>query len=84
MSKKKEIEKPYNIKKVEALPIIKKAREPAYDQLVEDILKMDKGFYEIMFENKHPKTIYQALKKRIKDKPIKLHIIKEKLYLERI
>jgi hypothetical protein len=75
--------KSYSIKKVEALPIIKKAREPAYDQLVEDILKMDKGFYEIMFENKHPKTIYQALKKRITDKPLKLHLIKNKLYLER-
>jgi hypothetical protein len=76
--------KPYNIKKVEALPIIKKAKEPAYDELVEDILKMDKGFYEVSFEGKNPKTVYQALKKRIKDKPLKLHIVKEKLYLERI
>jgi hypothetical protein len=83
-AKKREVEKPYSIRKVESLPIMKKAREPAYNELVEDVLKMEKGYYEVAFENKHPKTIYQALKKRIKDKPLKLHIVKEKLYIERI
>jgi hypothetical protein len=82
-AKKREVEKPYSIRKVESLPIMKKAREPAYDELVEDVLKMEKGYYEITFENKNPKTIYQALKKRITDKPLKLHLVKNKLYLER-
>jgi hypothetical protein len=75
--------KPYSIKKVETIPIIKKAREPIYDELVEEVLKMDRGFYEVSFENKNPKTVYQALKKRIRDKPLKLHLVKNKLYLER-
>jgi hypothetical protein len=82
-AKKREVEKPYSIRKVESLPIMKKAREPAYDELVKDVLKMEKGYYEVAFENKHPKTIYQALKKRIANKPLKLHLVKDKLYLER-
>jgi hypothetical protein len=84
MSSKRKEEKPYSIRKVESLPTMKKPREPMYDMLVEDVLKMDKGFYEVSFEGKNPKTVYQALKKRIRDKPLKLHIVKEKLYLERI
>jgi hypothetical protein len=84
MSVKRKEEKPYSICKVESLPTMKKAREPMYDMLVEDILKMEKGYYEITFENKNPKTVYQALKKRIRDKPLKLHLVKNKLYLERI
>jgi hypothetical protein len=83
MSVKRKEEKPYSIRKVESLPTMKKAREPMYDMLVEDILKMEKGYYEITFENKNPKTVYQALKKRIKDKPLKIHLVKNKLYLER-
>jgi hypothetical protein len=82
-TKKREVEKPYSIRRVESLPIMKKAREPIYDELVEDVLKMEKGYYEITFENKNPKTVYQALKKRIKDKPLKIHLVKNKLYLER-
>jgi hypothetical protein len=83
MSVKRKEEKPYSIRKVESLPTMKKAREPMYDMLVEDILKMEKGYYEITFENKNPKTVYQALKKRIRDKPLKIHLVKNKLYLER-
>jgi hypothetical protein len=45
---------------------------------------MDKGTYRIEVEGKHFKTIYTGLVKRIKDKPLKLHVRKGKVYLERL
>jgi hypothetical protein len=53
MSKKKEIEKPYTIEKVETLPPSKKARVTFYDDIVNEILQRDKGFYKISVKDRH-------------------------------
>jgi hypothetical protein len=83
MSKRKEVEKPYKIIP-EELPPPAREKQTIYTDLVNDILQMEKGTYRIEVEGKHPKTIYSALVKRIKDKPLKLHVRKGKIYLERL
>jgi hypothetical protein len=83
MSKKKEVEKPYRIIK-EELPPPAREKQTTYTDLINDILKMEKGTYRIEIEGKHFKTIYSALVKRIKDKPLKIHVRKQKVYLERL
>jgi hypothetical protein len=85
MSKKerKEVEKPYRIIP-EELPPLARMKQGIYDSLINDVLQMDKGTYRIEVEGKHFKTIYTGLVKRIKDKPLKLHVRKGKVYLERL
>jgi hypothetical protein len=84
MSKKKEIEKPYTIEKVEVLPPSKKAKVTFYDDIVNEILQRDKGFYKITVKDRHVKTVYSSLIKRIKDKPLKLHIRKNEIFIEKL
>jgi copper chaperone CopZ len=84
MSKKKEIEKIYTIEKVEVLPPSKKARITFYDDIINEILQRDRGFYKIIVKERHPKTVYSSLIKRIKDKPLKLHIRKNEIFLEKL
>ena len=84
MSKKREIEKPYTIEKVEVLPPSKKAKVTFYDDIVNEILQRDKGFYKITVKDRHVKTVYSSLIKRIKDKPLKLHIRKNEIFLEKL
>jgi hypothetical protein len=85
MSKKerKEVEKPYRIIP-EELPPLARMKQGIYDSLINDVLQMDRGTYRIEVEGKHFKTIYTGLVKRIKDKPLKLHVRKQKVYLERL
>jgi copper chaperone CopZ len=83
-SKKKEIEKPYVIEKVDVLPPSKKAKVTFYDDIVNEILQRDKGFYKITVRDRHVKTVYSSLIKRIKDKPLKLHIRKDEIYIEKL
>jgi hypothetical protein len=83
MSKRKEVEKPYKIIP-EELPPPAREKQTIYTDLVNDILQMEKGTYRIEVEGKHPKTIYSALVKRIKDKPLKIHVRRGKIYLERL
>jgi hypothetical protein len=83
MSKKKEVEKPYRIIK-EELPPPAREKQTTYTDLVNEILQMEKGTYRIEVEGKHFKTVYSALVKRIKDKPLKIHVRKGKVYLERL
>jgi hypothetical protein len=83
MSKKKEMEKPYRIIK-EELPPPAREKQTTYTDLVNEILQMEKGTYRVEIEGKHFKTIYSALVKRIKDKPLKIHVRKGKIYLERL
>jgi hypothetical protein len=83
-SKKREVEKPYVIEKVETLPPSKKARVTFYDDIVNEILQRDKGFYKITVKERHPKTVYSSLIKRIKNKPLKLHIRKNEIFVEKL
>jgi hypothetical protein len=83
VSKRKEVEKPYKIIK-EELPPPAREKQTTYTDLVNEILLMDKGTYRVEIEGKHYKTIYSALVKRIKDKPLKIHVRKGKIYLERL
>jgi hypothetical protein len=84
MSKKREIEKPYTIEKVEVLPPSKKAKVTFYDDIVNEILQRDKGFYKISVKDRHVKTVYSSLIKRIKNKPLKLHIRKNEIFIEKL
>jgi hypothetical protein len=84
MSKKKEMEKTYSIEKVETLPPSKKARVTFYDDIVNEVLQRDKGFYKISVKDRHVKTVYSSLIKRIKNKPLKLHIRKNEIFIEKI
>jgi hypothetical protein len=84
MSKKKEMEKTYSIEKVETLPPSKKARITFYDDIVNEILQRDKGFYKISVKDRHVKTVYSSLIKRVKNKPLKLHIRKNEIFIEKI
>jgi len=84
MSKKKEIEKPYTIERVGTLPPSKKAKVTFYDDIVNEILQRDKGFYKITVKERHPKTVYSSLVKRIKGKPLKLHIRKNEIFIEKL
>jgi len=83
MSKKKEMEKTYTIERVETLPPSKKARVTFYDDIVNEVLQRDKGFYKISVKDRHVKTVYSSLIKRVKNKPLKLHIRKNEIYLEK-
>ena len=86
MSKKgKEVEvvKPYKIIR-EELPPPMREKQGIYSDLVNEVLQMDKGTYRVEIEGKHFKTIYSALVKRIKDKPLKIHVRRGKIYLERL
>jgi hypothetical protein len=84
MSKKKEMEKTYTIERVETLPPSKKARVTFYDDIVNEVLQRDKGFYKISVKDRHVKTVYSSLIKRIKNKPLKLHIRKNEIFIEKI
>jgi hypothetical protein len=84
MSKKREIEKPYTIEKVEVLPPSKKAKVTFYDDIVNEILQRDRGFYKITVKDRHVKTVYSSLIKRIKDKPLKIHIRKNEIFIEKL
>jgi hypothetical protein len=83
-SKKREVEKPYTIEKVETLPPSKRAKVTFYDDIVNEILQRDKGFYKITVKDRHVKTVYSSLIKRIKDKPLKLHIRKNEIFIEKL
>jgi hypothetical protein len=84
MSKRgKEETKPYKIIP-EALPPPLREKQTTYTDLVNEILQMEKGTYRIEVEGKHFKTVYSALVKRIKDKPLKIHVRRGKIYLERL
>jgi hypothetical protein len=83
-SKKREVEKPYTIEKVETLPPSKRAKVTFYDDIVNEILQRDRGFYKITVKDRHPKTVYTSLIKRIKGKPLKLHIRKNEIFLEKL
>jgi hypothetical protein len=81
--KEVEVVKPYRIIK-EELPPPMREKQGIYTDLVNEILQMEKGTYRIEVEGKHFKTIYSALVKRIKGKPLKIHVRKQKVYLERL
>ena len=83
-AKKREVEKPYTIERVESLPPSKKARVTFYDDIINEILQRDKGFYKITVKDRHVKTVYSSLIKRIKDKPLKIHIRKNEIFLEKL
>jgi hypothetical protein len=83
-SKKREVEKPYVIEKVETLPPSKKARVTFYDEIINEILQKEQGFYKVTVKDRHVKTVYSSLIKRIKNKPLKLHTRKNEIYLERL
>ena len=81
--KEVEVVKPYRIIKEELPPPLRE-KQTVYTDLVDEVLQMDKGTYRVEVEGKHPKTVYSALVKRIKDKPLKIHVRKGKIYLERL
>jgi hypothetical protein len=84
MSKKKEIEKPYTIEKVQILPPSKRAKVTFYDDIINEILQKEQGFYKVTVKDRHVKTVYSSLIKRIKNKPLKLHIRKNEIFIEKL
>jgi Cdc6-like AAA superfamily ATPase len=83
-SKRKEVEKPYIIEKVDTLPPSKKARVTFYDEIINEILQKEQGFYKVTVKDRHVKTVYSSLIKRIKNKPLKLHIRKNEIFIEKL
>jgi len=88
MSKKKEIKE---TKEYEILPVSEpltrfRTRITTYDDIIQDTLKMDKGYYKITIPNKLSMSIFVALQKRIKRQNLsnlRVHIIKDTCYLEK-
>jgi len=88
MSKKKETKE---TKEYEILPV----PEPlgrfriglrTYDDIIEDTLKLEKGYYQITMPNRKSTSIYMGLKKHIVKQNIsnlRVHIIKDTCYLEK-
>jgi hypothetical protein len=83
-AKKREVEKPYVIEKVDVLPPSKKARATFYDDIINEILQKEQGFYKVTVKDRHVKTVYSSLIKRIKNKPLKLHIRKNEIFIEKL
>ena len=84
MSKKKETRE-YSILPVPSPPTKFRARITMYDDIIQDTLKMDKGYYKITIPNKLSMSIFVALQKRIKRQNLsnlRVHIIKDVCYLE--
>jgi len=89
MSKKKETKetKEYVIEKIEIAPSITRLPVPIYTDILNDVLKSENGFYKVSIPNKKSMSIFVALQKRIKKQNIsnlKVHIIKDSCYLEKI
>jgi hypothetical protein len=84
MSSKRKEEKPYAIEKVETLPPSRKVKVTMYDDLINEILQRERGFYKVTVKDRHVKTVYSSLIKRIKDKPLKIHIRKNEIFIEKL
>jgi len=90
LSKKKETKetKEYVIEKIDIVPsITTRLPVPIYTDILNDILKSENGFYKVSIPNKKSMSIFVALQKRIKKQNIsnlKVHIIKDSCYLEKI
>lgn len=76
-------EKKYTIKPVKKLPKRRLRRAIVYDELVSDFLESGEKYAEVSVKGKKTGTLVSALRKRAKDKPIKVRSIGGKVYLER-
>ena len=67
-------------------PIIARTKKSSvYTSLIEDIEKQATGWYKIDIDALGIKvnSAYTSLSKRIKDRPLKIHLISKQLYLEK-
>ena len=76
-------EKKYTLKPVKELPQRRFRRETIYDDIVEDFLESNEKYAEVTVEGKKPETLLSALRKRAKNKNLKVMKLSGKVYLER-
>ena len=85
MMSKKKVELGFTIVKVDSLPIARKQRVTAYDDLLKELEKQPKGYYNVKMGDKKPKTIYSALVKRLQGKEnLKLHSRAGEVFIEKV
>jgi len=74
----------FSLERVEQ-PKATRTTTDVYRNVVSDATKKEGGWYKVTIPNKKPNTIYQSLYKIIKDrKDIKLHKVKDVVYLEKL
>jgi hypothetical protein len=66
------------------LPPTKRERASKYDELVNEILASKEKYIKVKVPDINYKSLYSILAKRLKDKPIKLHVRDESVIVEKL
>jgi hypothetical protein len=74
----------YSLEKVEPVKGTRSTTE-VYKNIISDVSRKEEGWYKVNIPTKKTATIYQQLSKLLKDrKDLKLHVIKEVVYIEKL
>ena len=89
MSKRKSKEKAFsiNLESISSLPVATKPflKLAEYDNILMQLELKPIGFYHVNISGKKISTVYQALAKRLRNKPnYKLHTRNKQLYIEKL
>ena len=81
MSSKK---KWFTLESLKELPPTKRERASKYDELVNEILASKEKYIKVKVSDINYKSLYSILSKRLKGKPIKLHVREESVIVEKL
>ena len=80
MSKKKW----FVLEPLKELPPSKRQRASRYDELLNEILASEEKYIKVKVPDVNYKSLYSVLAKRLKGKPIKLHVREESVIVEKL
>jgi hypothetical protein len=81
MSSKK---KWFTLEALKELPPTKRERASKYDELINEILASKEKYLKVKVPEISYKSLYSILAKRLKGKPIKLHVREESVIVEKL
>jgi hypothetical protein len=74
----------FTLEPLKELPPTKRERASKYDELVNEILSTKEKYVKVKVPEINYKSLYSILAKRLKGKPIKLHVREESVIVEKL
>jgi hypothetical protein len=74
----------FTLEPLKELPPTRRERASRYDELINEILTTKERYIRIKVPDVNYKSLYSVLAKRLKGKPIKLHVREESVIVEKL
>jgi hypothetical protein len=74
----------FTLEPLKELPPTKRERASKYDELINEILASKEKYIKVKVPDINYKSLYSILAKRLKGKPIKLHVRDESVIVEKL